>query len=49
MTKKRNKLLTAIVYYAICILKSALKTRRKIVLNIKLDAKHLFFMSSNKI
>ncbi|KAL6265944.1 hypothetical protein P5V15_002793 [Pogonomyrmex californicus] len=47
-TKKRNRLSSTTVN-AICILKSALKARNETALNMKLDEKHLSFMSADKL
>lgn len=45
---KRNKLSSSAVN-AICVLKSALKTRGETVLNMTIDAKHISLMSSDKL
>ncbi|KAL6434456.1 hypothetical protein ACFW04_006098 [Cataglyphis niger] len=47
-TKKRNKLSSASIN-AICVFKSALKTKRETVLDMEIDAKHLSLMSSDKL
>ncbi|KAL6265700.1 hypothetical protein P5V15_002499 [Pogonomyrmex californicus] len=47
-TKKRNRLSSTTVN-AICVLKSALKARNETALNMKLDKKHLSFMSADKL
>lgn len=47
-TKKRNKL-SATTINAICVLKSALKTRGETPLTMQLDVNHLALMSSNKL
>ncbi|KAL6265679.1 hypothetical protein P5V15_002478 [Pogonomyrmex californicus] len=47
-TKKRNRLSSTIVN-AICVLKSALKAKNETALNMKLDEKHLSFMSADKL
>ncbi|KAL6265786.1 hypothetical protein P5V15_002599 [Pogonomyrmex californicus] len=53
-TKKRNrnektKRLSLTTVNAICVLKSALKARNETALNMKLDEKHLSFMSAGKL
>ncbi|KAL6265702.1 hypothetical protein P5V15_002505 [Pogonomyrmex californicus] len=45
--KKRNRLSSTTVN--VCVLKSALKTRNETALNMKLDKKHLSFMSTDKL
>lgn len=47
-TKKRNKLSSASIN-AICVFKSALKTKGETVLDMEIDAKHLSLMSSDKL
>lgn len=47
-TKKRNKLSSSSIN-AICVLKSALKSRKETVLNMEIDEKHLSLMSSDKL
>lgn len=46
--KKRNKLSLASIN-AICVLKSALRTREETILDMKIDAKHFALMSSDKL
>ena len=47
-TKKRNKLSSACIN-ATCVFKSALRTRKETVLDMKIDAKHLALMSSDNL
>jgi len=47
-TKKRNKLSSNTVN-AICVLKSALKTRNETCINMKIEEKHLSLMSPDKL
>ncbi|XP_070515358.1 protein FAM200A-like [Cardiocondyla obscurior] len=47
-TKKRNKLAPASIN-ALCVLKSALKARRKTALNIEVNEKHFSLMSTDKL
>jgi len=47
-TKKRNKLSSDTVN-AICVLKSALKTRNETCINMKIEEKHLSLMSPDKL
>jgi len=47
-TKKRNAL-SAISVNALCVVKSALKTRKETILNMKINEKHLSLMSSDNL
>lgn len=47
-TKKRNKL-SSVSINAICVLKSALRTRRETALTLKINERHLSLMSSDKL
>jgi len=47
-TKKRNSFLSTTVN-AICVFKSALKTRGETAIKMKIDKKHLSLMSADKI
>ena len=47
-TKKRNKL-SCNPINAICVLKSALKSRKETVLDMEINAKHLALMSTDKL
>ncbi|EZA47182.1 hypothetical protein X777_16586 [Ooceraea biroi] len=46
--KKRNNLSSTSIY-ALCVVKSALRTRKETAVNIKIDEKHLSLMSIQKL